>query len=270
MRLRGPFKIIDRISSVNYRVQIDNRIVTLHVNLLRRYYPHEVDNLESATPEPKEALTLAAMSALIEEDTPWVKPTVYTGPELNGQVDINPALSKERKEEVLSILKEFPDVLTSKPGYTPTLEHSIKLKTEEPIFVQQYPLPFSAKKVIEEEVRSLLNLGVIAPSTSPYCSPVVLVKKKDGSVRFCIDFRKLNAATVLDATNIPNPEDLFVELKGSRMFTSCDLAKAYWQVPLDEASRPCTAFQTPMGLMQWVRMPFGLVTTPATFNRLMR
>ncbi|GFO16605.1 hypothetical protein PoB_004311000 [Plakobranchus ocellatus] len=85
MRLRGPFKIIDRISSVNYRVQIDNRIVTLHVNLLRRYYPREVDNLESSTPEPKEALTFAAMSALIEEeDTTWVKPTVYTGPELGG------------------------------------------------------------------------------------------------------------------------------------------------------------------------------------------
>ncbi|GFO13144.1 Pol polyprotein [Plakobranchus ocellatus] len=222
MRLRGPFKIIDRISSVNYRVQIDNRIVTLHVNLLRRYYPREVDNLESSTPELKEALTFAAMSALIEEDTTWVKPTVYTGPELNGQVDVNPALSKERKEEVLSILKEFPDVLTSKPGCTPTLEHSIKLKTEEPIFVKQYPPPFSAKKVIEEEVRSMLDLGVIEPSTSPYCSPVVLVKKKDGSVRFCIDFRKLNAATVLDATNIPNPEDLFTELRGSRMFTSCD------------------------------------------------
>ncbi|GFN91434.1 gypsy retrotransposon integrase-like protein 1 [Plakobranchus ocellatus] len=179
MRLRGPFKIIERISSVNYRVQIDNRIVTLHVNLLRRYYPREVDNLESSTPEPKEALTFAAMSALIEEeDTTWVKPTVYTGPELNGQVDINPALSKEPKEEVLSILKEFPDVLTSKPGCTPTLEHSIKLKTEEPIFVKQYPLPFSAKKIIEEEVRSMLDLGVIEPSTSPYCSPVVLVKKK--------------------------------------------------------------------------------------------
>ncbi|GFO46872.1 polyprotein [Plakobranchus ocellatus] len=89
-------------------------------------------------------------------------------------------------------------------------------------------------------------------------------------MRLCIDFRKLNAVTVFDAKNIPRQEDLFNQLSHATIFSSCDLCKAYWQVPLHPESRKYTAFQTPLGLMQWVRMPFGLDTAPATFCWLMR
>ncbi|GFO16362.1 Pol polyprotein [Plakobranchus ocellatus] len=98
----------------------------------------------------------------------------------------------------------------------------------------------------------------------------VAVKKKDGSMRLCTDFRKLNAVTVFDAENIPRQEDLFNQLSHATIFSSCDLCKAYWQVPLHPDSCKSTAFQTPLGLMQWVRMPFGMVTAPATFCILMR
>ncbi|GFO46156.1 Pol polyprotein [Plakobranchus ocellatus] len=116
----------------------------------------------------------------------------------------------------------------------------------------------------------MVELGVIERSTSPYCSPIVLVRKKDGSLRLCIDFRKLNALTVQDATNIPLPEDLFTQLSHSTIFTSCDLSKAYWQIPVHQSCRHYTAFQTPIGLMQWTKLPFGLMTGPATFIQLMR
>ncbi|GFN91416.1 retrovirus-related pol polyprotein from transposon 17.6 [Plakobranchus ocellatus] len=89
-------------------------------------------------------------------------------------------------------------------------------------------------------------------------------------MRLCVDFRKLNAETVFDAENIPRQEDLFNQLSHATIFSSCNLCKAYWQVPLHPENRKYTAFQTALKLMQWVKMPFGLLTAPATFCRLMK
>lgn len=116
----------------------------------------------------------------------------------------------------------------------------------------------------------MLDLGVIEPSTSSYSSPIVLVKKKDGTNRFCIDFRALNKVTVFDAEPIPDTEELFARLTKARFFTKIDLAKGYWQIPVKQEDRHKTAFQTPLGLYQWTKMPFGLVSAPASFARMMR
>ena len=98
----------------------------------------------------------------------------------------------------------------------------------------------------------------------------MLVRKKDGSCRFCIDFRGLNKITVFDAEPIPNVEDLIVRLAHSRFFTKIDLAKGYWQILVLPEDRPKTAFATHQGLFQFIRMPFGLVSAPAVFARMMR
>ena len=116
----------------------------------------------------------------------------------------------------------------------------------------------------------MLDIGAIRHSNSPWVSPVVLVCKMDGSLRFCIDLRKLNARTVKDAYSLPHIEDALDSLNGACMFTSLDLKSGYWQVELDEDSIPLTAFTVgPLGFYECIRMPFGLTNAPATFQRLM-
>ena len=120
------------------------------------------------------------------------------------------------------------------------------------------------------QVQQMLSNGVIRPSNSPWASPVIMVKKRDSSLRFCVDFRQLNAATVKDAHPIPRIDNLLDALHGARWFSTRNLKSGYWQVPIQERDKEKTAFRTSSGqLFEFNQVPFGLCNAPATFSRLM-
>ena len=155
-------------------------------------------------------------------------------------------------------------------GCTNLVKHHIELADYTPIKDRYRWIPPHQYEEVRKHLKEMLDVGAIRRSNSPWASPVVLVRKKDGSLRFCIDLRKLNARTVKDAYSLPRIEDALDSLNGACIFTSLDLKSGYWQVKLDESSIPLTAFTVgPLGFYECIRMPFGLTNAPATFQRLM-
>jgi hypothetical protein len=179
-------------------------------------------------------------------------------------------LSNGQRGEVSNVISQFSEVLSELPGHTKTVTHSIKLKTTAPVRSKVYPVPLHLRPIFDEEVDNLLNLGIIQRSNSEFCSPVVLVKKPDQSYRLTIDYRTLNSISRFDAEPAFNLEDDFHKFSGSKYFSEIDITKAYHQIDLDAESRPLTAFPTNRGLMEYTRLPFGLLTACATYARLMR
>ena len=183
------------------------------------------------------------------------------------------SLKPEERDQMSVLLKEYQDIFAtnlSEIGLTSQTEHKIETGDAAPIKQLPRRLPNALKPVVEEQVQEMLQNDVIEPSKSPWASPIVLVKKKDGTWRFCIDFRKLNEVTVKDAYPLPQVNDLIDTLSGHKYFTTLDLASGYWQVPMEESSQEKTAFVIPGGnIYHFKRMPFGLSNAVPTFQRLM-
>ena len=125
------------------------------------------------------------------------------------------------------------------------------------------------RKVIESQIEDMLNNNIIEPSKSPWASPIVLVDKKDGSIRFCVDYRKLNTVTKRDVYPLPRIDDCLNAIGGNKYFSTFDLAAGYWQILMNKEDKEKTAFISHHGLYQFNVMSFGLTNAPATLQRFM-
>ncbi|BHF71978.1 hypothetical protein SprV_0401504000 [Sparganum proliferum] len=155
-------------------------------------------------------------------------------------------------------------------GRTSCIRHAIETGTAKPIWQPPRRIPAHLQKEVDTLLDSMLATGVIKPSRSPWASPVTLVAKKDGTIRICIDYRRLNAVTTRDSFPLPRIECTLDALAGSRWFSTLDLKSGYWQVEVEPADRQKTAFILPQGLYEFETMPFGLCNAAATFQRLMQ
>jgi len=241
--------------------------VLLPVTIQGRTLWHRFSILPSLDSPVLIGIDLWARLGLAIPAPPWQHPASKGGGRvLTGTTPSDPTEATRLKEFLRTELAAFGRI----KGPTNKIEHTIRVKTTHPIKQRYRPRNPAMQKIIDDEVEEMLRNNIIEPSTSPWSSPVVIVRKKDGRPRFCIDFRKVNEVTEPDAYPLPQIHATLDKLRGAKYLTTLDLQQGYWQVPLAPESRAVTAFTVPgRGLMQFKVMPFGLHSAPATFQRLL-
>ncbi|KRY06472.1 Transposon Ty3-I Gag-Pol polyprotein, partial [Trichinella patagoniensis] len=180
--------------------------------------------------------------------------------------------SAQNRRTLRSLLRRYGKAISCGEGdlgRTSLVQLRIETGGAQPVKLLPRRLPQAQRETVDRLIREMLHAGVIEPASGPWSSPVVLVRKKDGSPRFCVDYRRLNAVTRVDAQPIPRIDDTLDALAGAKWFNTLDLASGYWQVEVAEEDREKTAFSTPLVRFQFRVMPFGLCNAPATFQRLM-
>ncbi|RXN05567.1 Retrovirus-related Pol poly from transposon [Labeo rohita] len=181
-------------------------------------------------------------------------------------------LSAPQQEQLQCLLRDFVDIFAAREEdctRTALVQHHIDTGHAAPIRLCPHRLPLAKRQAAEEMIRDMAANGIIEPSDSPWAAPMVMVRKKTGGWRPCVDFRRLNAVTRKDSYPLPRIDDALDYVAGSCWFSSLDLRSGYWQLELASVALPKTAFTIGQGLWQFKVMPFGLCTAPATFERLM-
>ena len=252
----GPYPVVSQVGRVNYVVDMVDRRKrkrVFHINMLKKW----------DEPESSGYLVTAAVDGEEEMET-----LTWNGGE-HGEPTIGEKLTPGQRKELAKLLQKHQHTLTNIPGCTTIAEHSIDTGNSAPVRLPPYRLPHAYREPVKQELQEMREQGIIEEADSEWAAPIVVVQKKDRTIRLCVDYRRLNAVSRVDAYPIPRVDDLIDLLGQAQYLSTLDLTKGYWQVPISMSDQAKTAFTTPFGLFQFKRMPFGLQGAPASFQRMM-
>ena len=203
------------------------------------------------------------------ESTP---PKIEKIPDVLDLTSARKVLNRSQFQHLIRVLQKCHGVWrtpSDQLGAGSAFSHEIQTGDARPLNAKPRRLPLVKVNEARAEVQRMIDLDVIEPTNSPWGAPIVLVTKKDGSTRFCVDYRRLNDVTKADVYPLPRCDDLLGSLHGKKYFSAIDLESGYWQIPMAETDKEKTAFVTPFGAWQFKVMPFGLRNAPSTFQRTM-
>ena len=248
----GPFVVSHKYSPLSYTVDMgDRKLGSVHVQLMKRY---------------ERAKEVKRVTSVLEGDTGSDDIT-----ERFSEAKVSQRLLEQTQQGDLDkILEQYKDVLTTEPGLTDIIEFQIDTGQADPIYQRAYNTPTSLKQSIDTEIDWLLSQGYIRPSTSPWSSPMVTVRKPDGTARLCVDFKRINEVTRQMPFYMPRVEEVLEGVGKARYISKLDLSKGYYQIKMKVGDIPKTAFICHRGKFEFLRMPFGVKNAPAAFQELMQ
>ncbi len=244
-----------------------------HINMLKRYVAR------GKREESKSSVVPVASSAMVSptsmnDDGLCLRSMPGSGVRLNNSEilsDLNSHLlhlTEDQKADIVTLIQTFLGLFSDVPTQTNAIKHNIEVNEHPPIKQNAYRVNPAKRKIIESEVKYLVENGLAVPSSSAWSSPCLLVLKPDLSHHFCTDYCKVNAITKPDSFPLPLMEDCVDNVGSARFITKLDLLKGYWQVPLTERAAEISAFVTPDNFLNYTVMAFGLRNAPATFQHL--
>ncbi len=241
---QGPYKVVKRVGSVNYRIgRVGNErhAKVVHVNCIKEF---------------KERASIRRLDIVVEEQS-------EESSMLKGECE------GYDESELKGLLGMYDDVFSDNPGSTERVKMSIETGNSEPIRQTPYSVPLGIREKVRKELESLEEQGVIERCRSNWASPLVPVRKPDGNIRLCVDYRRLNDITTKEPDYILSFDEMVEKVGAGKVMSKIDLAKGFHQVLVEESDRDKTCFVCPFGKYRFRRMPFGLTNAPSVFQRLM-